>query len=292
VSFQYKGFDAAVVMTNYNNTSDTVAAVASLESQIGGYKVLAIVIDNASAEADREELKELEASHALGIKVIYNEKNIGYFSGLNLGLQFLHEIGILDQLRFVVVGNNDLMFPENFVDAVLRSDSLSKYPVVSPDILTLTGDHQNPHVVSRISKLREMIYTVYYSSYFLSILIKKLSDVTNRFSDRKDESQHGRSQEIYQGYGACYLLSRSFFDEFRLLDSPTFMMFEEFFLSLQLKRKGYSIFYDSTISITHRVSGSVGKISGRRKWQLAHQSFREYRKYIGVTYDKFRGFSA
>src|ERR1700676_135036 len=107
---------------------------------------------------------------------------------------------------------------------------LRLHPVICPDIVTLDGIHQNPHVIERISRIRELVYDIYYSYYYVALLIRRLASLTARFTDRTDETEWSVRRLIYQGHGACYVLGPAFFRNCAELWAPTFLMGEEFFL--------------------------------------------------------------
>ena len=267
------------VFTNYNNTQFTEGAVLSiLDSDVNDAPV--IVVDNASTPEHVEALLALEAAHN-NVKVIYNKENVGYFRGLNIGIKYAREQ--FNELEYWVIGNNDLIFSKNFYASILsREEVLNKYPVISPNIVTLDGIPQNPHVISKISKVRELIYDLYHSNYFLAGVIKWVAKITHRYTDRDDELQHEVAQEIYQGYGACYILTPVFFENFKELSSPTFLMYEEFFLSKQLEEKGFKIFYEPAIKVQHHWHAATDQLPGRYRWELCRDAHREYRKHVKV----------
>ena len=60
------------------------------------------------------------------------------------------------------------------------------------------------------------------------------------------------------------------------------MMSEEVFLSLQLKRVGERVFYSPAISVTHHWHGSLQDLPNRRRWNMARDAHREYRKHVKV----------
>ena len=152
------------------------------------------------------------------------------------------------------------------------------FPVISPDLVTLDGVHQNPHVINKISKRREIIYDLYYSNYFLSILIGFAAIISKRFTGRSDNKQFEIARTIEQGYGACYILGPLFFEHFSLLFAPTFLMGEEFFLSKQLEKKGFKVFYEPKIKVNHHDHATMGKLPSRKLWKISSDSHKIYRK--------------
>ncbi|MCR4030919.1 MULTISPECIES: glycosyltransferase family 2 protein [Flavobacterium] len=268
------------VFTNFNNATYTINAIKSLQNKINEEKIHVVVVDNNSAEDDIIVLKSF-CENTNNIEVIFSGQNVGYFKGLNIGIKHLREN--YREINCMIVGNNDVLFPENFYKSIFdNTNLLLKYPVVSPDIITSDGFHQNPHVVEGISKIREVFYDLYHSNYNIARIIIKLAKVTHKITRRKDEDNYEKAGEIYQGYGACYILTPKFFDLFEELYSPTFLMYEEYFLSKQLLDKGYKVFYEPSISLTHLMHASTDKLPGKLKWKFSKQSHIEYRKDIKI----------
>ena len=267
------------VFTNFNNAKYTKDAVESIQ-KFNKSDVKIVIVDNNSKEEDIRKLKELNIKYS-NIEIIYSNENVGYFSGLNIGIKFLRDT--YPEYNYLVIGNNDVLFPINFIEQIENKLNLfEKYPVVSPNIVTLDGFHQNPHVISGISKKREFIYDLYHSNFLLSILIIKLSTLTHSFTDRKDEEQYEIAQEIYQGYGAMYILGPKFFENFDELWSPTFLMYEEYFLSKQLSDKGFKIFYEPSIVLTHLMHATTNLLPAKIKWEFSRKAHKTYRQYIKV----------
>lgn len=267
------------VCTNYNNTSYTKGAIESL-IQDDGHHYEIVVVDNKSEPHSARDLAALSEKYP-NVDALLMPSNVGYFRGLNAGIHRLRTRH--PDIEVLVIGNNDLVFPKGFGDSLMRNlDIVREHAVLAPDITTLDGVHQNPHVITDISKTREFIYDLYYSNYYLATLIQRLSAWTHRFTDRRDEAQHEIAQPIYQGHGSCYILGPKFFGHFSELWAPTFMMFEEFFLSKQLKDVGEQVYYEPQIRVTHHCHGSLENIPSRRRWEMARDGHREYRKYVKV----------
>lgn len=265
------------VCTNYKNTADTWEAITSLWRN-GGEQYRIVVVDNNSDGENVEYLKSV-ASQFPNVELILNQENVGYFRGLNLGIRRLRSSH--PDIEMMVVGNNDLMFPGDFAESIHKNKAIfERYAVVSPNIVTLDGVHQNPHVIRRISKFREFIFNLYYANYCVALAIRQVAKLTRSFTDRPDETQHEVAQEVYQGYGACYVLGPVFFRHFEELWAPTFLMHEEFFLSKQLSDKGLRIYYEPSIKVVHRCHGAMQAITGRRAWEAARAAQKVYRQHV------------
>jgi GT2 family glycosyltransferase len=245
-----------------------------------GHDIEVFVVDNASQHEEVVKLRVL-AQKTPSFHLIEHPDNAGYFRGLNVGLRALRQLR--SDIDWVIAGNNDLEFAPDFCDTVERlTHVLKMHSVISPDIVTLDGEHQNPHVISSIGTLREVFYDLYYSNYYFSLLIYKLAKLFPRVSERSDEEEWQTPRPIYQGHGSCYLLTPQFFSQFTEFWAPTFMMSEEYFLSKQLEDVGEQVYYEPRIRVTHHTHGSLEKIPSRRRWDMARDAHREYRKYVKV----------
>jgi GT2 family glycosyltransferase len=271
--------DIAYVCSSYNNSAFTVAAANSL-LKCSGHNVKIFVVDNASRPEEVEILLQLSAANP-AVQLIRSAENVGYFRGLNLGIRAARQLR--PDVGWMVVGNNDLEFPPDFCDRIEQNrERFERHCVISPDVVTLDGDHQNPHVIEKISTVREIFYDLYYSNYHLGLLIHKLAKTFPRATRRGDEDEWQVSRPIYQGHGSCYLLTPKFFEKFEVLWAPTFMMAEELFLSRQLKEVGEQVYYSPAISVIHHWHGSLQNLPSRRRWDMAREAHREYRKHVKV----------
>lgn len=266
------------VCTNFNNSAFTAEAVRTLLANEGhNYRI--VVVDNNSNHDNVAQLRELERYPA--VSLILNTENVGYFRGLNLGIRHLREH--YPDYEWLVVGNNDLEFPPDFGDHLAANvDRLRDHAVVSPDVITVDGQHQNPHVISRISTLREVFYDLYYSNYYLGLLVYRLAMGFRAISERSDEEHWQTARPIYQGHGSCYILGPRFFEQFEEFWAPTFLMSEEYFLSKQLSDVGQQVYYEPAMQVVHHWHASLTNLPSRQRWKYARDAHREYRKYVKV----------
>lgn len=265
------------VCTNFNNSGFTRKAVRSFLAS-GPCEHRVVVVDNRSEPPQVRMLQELR-EELPAVELLLNQENVGYFPGLNLGIRHLR--AKFPELDHLVVGNNDLEFPADFLRSIEAcAATFAAHPVVSPDVVTLDGVHQNPHVIARIGAVRELVYDAYYANYFLALLIKQAARLTHGFTDREDETYWRVAQPIYQGHGSCYILGPLFFQHFEELWAPTFLMHEEYFLSKQLIDKGMQVYYQPAISVRHHCHATIDKVPGRKMWELAREAHRVYRRYV------------
>jgi len=265
------------VFTNFNNSTFTRNLITSISLNINYHNSVILIVDNNSTIEDKINLKKLEKEYP-EIIFIFSDQNVGYFKGLNIGLKYLRDN--FKEIGHIVVGNNDLFFPNDFLVKMAGNIKIfEKYPVVAPDIISLEGIHQNPHVINKISNFRNLVYDIYYSNYYISIIIIKVINIFGSIFKRKDHHQHNKAQLINQGYGACYILGPIFFKKFQLLWAPTFLMGEEFFLSEQLRKEGMKVYYEPLFKVNHHDHATMGKLPSKTLWKISKDSHKIYVKY-------------
>lgn len=267
----------AFVCTNYNNSHFTERAVETLLANAVRPQRI-IVVDNASDAEEQKVLRRLAERYSQ-VEIIFNPENVGYSAGLNVGIR--HASATCSDLDLLVIGNNDLEFPADFSRKLdSRLDELQEHFVVCPNILTIDGVRQNPHAIRPVSRLREVVFDLYYSSYLLGSAINTVARMTFPLTRRRDNDHHDRAGYIYIGLGACYILSRKFMKEICEIPSETFLLYEEFFIAHRLAERGQAFYYEPDIVVVHHDHGSVKSVGSRTMWSHGKRSHRKYRAHI------------
>lgn len=277
--------EIAFIFTNFNSSLATITLINSLLGIDDFSKCQCVIVDNNSDAEQISMLKDIAMTE--NIHVLFSQTNVGYFQGLNIGLNYLWNSKF--EFDFAVIGNNDLIFPDNFIESVFKNRKLfDNYAVISPNIITADGEYQNPHVIQRIGFFRELIYDLYYFNYNIAKLIKKVSSITYFITDRKDESQNKIGQVIYQGHGSCYILGPVYFLSYKELFAPTFLFGEELFLSIQLQKMNLQLYYEPSITVIHQCHTSLDKLPSKKTWEIAKISHQVYRSYVKPWAGKYK----
>jgi GT2 family glycosyltransferase len=201
---------------------------------------------------------------------------LGYFGGLNRGLAFSDN----SAFDYVLVGNNDLVFREDFIEVLSASHFDDDIMVVSPDIINNSGVHENPKLENRASLALKLGFKAYFSSYFTSILIFNLSKILKKISLRKVFYQPVSSRVIYQGSGAFYILTKTFFKYYNLLDDRIFLWGEECLLANQVVERNCKTYFFRDLVIYHNESSSTSKLHSKKAWQMNRKSYSIYKNYL------------
>jgi GT2 family glycosyltransferase len=233
------------------------------------------IVDNNSDYGEIEILKRYLRSLCIRkrnkIDLLINKKNLGYFGGLNVALK---EIRCSNE--FIIICNNDVVFDKSFFLKLSGRVFSEKVFVVAPDIVTIEGYHQNPHVIKPFSKFKKLTFDIYFSNYYLGKTVLSLK----RLFFRKRGRFIPYPLEIQMGKGACYILTENFFRFFDLLDARTFLFGEEALLSHQVRSQGGKILYDPEYRVEHLEKVATSEIPSKAQYEISERSYRVYRAYL------------
>jgi GT2 family glycosyltransferase len=275
------------VCTNYNNSAVTRQAIESLRAGTRWEDVEIVVVDNRSNDGDVAALEAMGREFPR-VELVLNPENVGYFRGLNIGIRRLRRR--FPGIDHVIVGNNDLVFPPTFIETMQRHrEVFDTWAVVAPDLVTLDGVHQNPHVLFPVGAFRRFIWDLHYLSYPIALLVLRAAALAGNLMLRPERAPtselYKRPGPILMGIGACYLLGPRFFEHFDRLCAPTFLMAEEAFLSEQLKTIGQMPYYDPRFTLVHHDHATMARLPGRRVWEISRDGYHIYRRYLAMSID-------
>lgn len=263
----------AFVCVNYNNSRVTIDYILNVLAIKKEYDVKIIVVDNASEETDFQNLNnyiiDLKNENVILVK---SDSNLGYFKGLNLGIKWALFNGYN---QYQIVGNNDLEFFPDFLNNLEDLELKKNELIVSPDIITMDGIHENPHVINRMSFLRKLKYTIYFSNYHVAKLITEFYS-----AERKPKAFDPERKYIHMGNGALYVLTPNFFLYFDKLWDDVFLYGEEAILAGQVLSVDGKIVYEPLLKCNHNESATTSKMESKYKYKVVQSSYKIYKKYL------------
>lgn len=280
----------AVILLNYNSSKDCKKCISFLEKQ-EGVDLEIIIVDNASRNEDKKELKEFVNSHnssnspnSATLTLIEAKENRGYNAGNNIGLRLAAEKGY----KYALIANPDMEFidplyikkliaplaltgvrlnTEAGYSPTLLGEGRGGAPViVASDIITPEGIHQNPMLPEGDWK----------SSFgWIKGFFKK---------PKKGEAYDFIGDFKNSGYcskvsGCALMVDLDFIKEIDFFDEYPFLYCEEAILAKQVEKAGKRMFYTSDTQAIHRhVKSEKGDPRPRfRQWNRSRQYF--IRKY-------------
>lgn len=207
------------------------------------------------------------------VKLLRPNDNLGYFGGFNYALARMNA----KRYDAVVMSNPDIVFGSHFLRGIAKHGRDSKGTMVIAPRITAqpSGVEQNPHIDVGIGWLRRRYYDLLFSSYpaFLACQTFRRSQKERVHS----VSAVGNERPIYMAHGSCFILMRSFFEQYDLLDARVFLWGEEALLRKQVADAGGTIMFDPKIYATHHEHSSTGAITTKSKFLMMKESYKIYR---------------
>jgi GT2 family glycosyltransferase len=236
----------SIVIVNYKGQKDTVELLESLlKIEKSGHDLFTVVVDNFPGE--RISLNEDKYKH-INLKIIYNEENLGFSGGNNVGIKE----ALKDQSDYILLLNNDTIVKENFLQNLFDfAEKKPKAGLVVPKIYFAKGYefHKNKYSEKDLGKV------FWYAGGVM--------DWENVIGKHRgvDEVDHGQYDEVVQtdfASGCCVLIRRSVFEKIGFLDEKYFLYYEDSDFSQRAKKESFEIFYVPTSVIYHKNAGSSG----------------------------------
>lgn len=269
--------ETAILIVTYNDYIMTFNTIASIKKKYNSkFSITIYVLDNSIDKNISEILKK-------------NEKNIGYIYyslGLNAGyLPIIANIyeKIREKYDYIILSNNDIIYDKKFFQELAQYKINTKEYLIAPLIIRNSDkSNQNPLVVKKISKIRKMMYSIYYYSYIfaktIDYIYPKLKKILNL--ERKDYKNQQDGIEIYMAFGACMILTKEFIKNNDSIYAPVFLMGEEAVLAYQIRKTGGKIIYKTKLKVYHYDNYTISKIDKKKKYFITRDSYKKYRKYI------------
>jgi GT2 family glycosyltransferase len=229
----------SIISLNWNSTQVTCDLLHSI-SETATYKnIEVIVVDNNSTEDPTATFKNIYPA----VLVIRNDKNLGFAGGNNVGIR-----AAKGEYLFIV--NNDTEFTPGLIEGLL--EIFEKYPdagMASPKF----------HYFFQKG-------TIEYAGY----------NNVNVFTGRngmigcreKDEGQYDEIRVTNYVHGGAMMVPRKVIGDVGLIPEQFFLYYEEFDWSVQIKKKGYRIYYQPRSLIYHKESMTIGKSSPLKTFYL------------------------
>lgn len=264
------------VCVNYNNSNFTIDYIKSVIS-LNNFEcvVKVIVVDNNSKAEDLEVLNDFVNKYEFVI-LKRNRENLGYFKGLNEGIKLIR-----DDFHYIIVGNNDLTFKNDFLTRLFALEVLKDNDlVIAPNIISLEGFAQNPVSIQRISWLRRLFLRIYFFNYYIGMPLYYFITNYRRLTNKASRNFSNTRNRIHHAYGACYILTRNFFNYYQLLDDSIFLYGEEALLAQQVKRANGFILYEPSLIVNHYEHATVEKLESLKHYKIRQSAYKKYRKFL------------
>ncbi len=253
----------AVVILNYNSADHTLRCLAALRAQS---KVMpeVVVVDNASAPADRDKLASLPKS---GVRLIQSGRNLGFSGGMVLGAAQV-------QADYCLLLNNDCEF-QNDVLAALTA-FMDAHPDAALCGTAMLDDAGKPR--SSFNYFPSLSHALF--GYGLSRLMHP-----RRYPDRR--AQHAEPLQVDVVSGAAMFLRMSVFRELGGLDTGYFLYCEEEDYALRVRRAGLQTWLVPGAKMMH--VGGASSQGAELKPRLQQEFYISFCRYLRLHYGPLYG---
>ena len=238
--------NVSVSILNFNGEKNTLECVESLKRiDTSKLKLNIIVIDNGSVE--KLDLKNGQWGNT-NLKVIRNEKNLGFSGGSNVAIRHALKEGS----DYIVILNNDTYVDKKFIEEFVKvAEKSEENGILVPKIYFAPGYefHKGKY------KKEELGRVFWYAGGEMD-----WNNVIghHRGVDEVDRGQYETTQETELATGCCMLIKKEVFEKIGLFDDKYFLYYEDADLSIKVKKKGCKIFYVPDSIIWHKNAGSAG----------------------------------
>lgn len=253
----------AVIILNYNNASDTINCVESVE-KFNTAPIKYIVVDNGSDQECVEKLKDyftekFNSSYSIYednqkisqplpyLSFVESRTNDGYARGNNKGLYLANQD---KEVINILILNNDVIFvkdilPQLVVDLYTVSDAAILCPVLYKRNLIEIDYTCARKALSLKNRFIEYMF-LFRDTFGVLSRIKRSRQI---LIDSKSESNS--LKEIELPSGSCMLIDKQFFFSIGFFDPNTFLYNEEDILFEKIKRKSKKNYIDTTLKCIH-----------------------------------------
>ena len=223
-----------------------------------------LVIDNASTDNTLSRIKNQES----GIRIVQNDKNLGFAAGHNIGIK---ESGG----EYVLCLNQDVVLDKDFI----------KYGVeaMEKDHASLAGGDKIGSVQGKLYQ-RDKILDV------TGLMMLKNRRVIARGQGQEDKGQYNKSEEIFGVDGAAPLYRRRVLEDTKInneyFDEDFFCYKEDVDLAWRMRLYGWKAVYEPRAIAYHLRGAGERAVKNYISVALARRKISEFAKFYSFKNDR------
>ena len=245
----------SVIVLNYNAGELLVNCVNSLKkSEYTNLEIL--VVDNISSDGSQKKCKEQFPD----IRLIQNEKNLGYCGGNNVGIREAKG-------EFIVILNPDTIVDPNWLNELIIAYDKFGEGLYQPKILSLNEENI-------IQSTGNMLHVFGFGF---------ARDKGNKIIDKIEEME-----KIGYASGTCLFTSKKVIDKVGYLDEFLFLYHDDLDLGWRAAQIGINSYHVPKSKIFHVESYSLKWSAKKFYWLERNRKFCLLTHYSKETYEKMR----
>ncbi|MFC1496430.1 glycosyltransferase family 2 protein [Candidatus Margulisiibacteriota bacterium] len=218
-----------IIILNWNGAEDTVECLRSLQKiDYQNYSVL--VVDNASDDDSIDMIKREFKT----LKIIRNNRNLGFAAGNNRGIKYALEQGA----DYLLLLNNDTVVEPDFLSRLVKAaENDLKIGIAGPKIRFYQSNK------------------IWYAGGFLN---KWTGFTYHRGEGRGEREEDNIIQEVDFVSGCAMLIKKKVVATVGYLDEEYYLGHEDAAYCLNAKKTGFKVSYVPAAKIWHKLSRSAG----------------------------------
>jgi N-acetylglucosaminyl-diphospho-decaprenol L-rhamnosyltransferase len=231
---------SSIVIVSYNASDMLRESLRGIAAVSVNPETEVIIVDNASTDGSAAMVEREFA----GVQLIRNSANVGFARANNQGIR-------ASTGRYVLLLNSDTIVP----------------PGALPALIQFMNDHPGagacgPRLVRSDGSVQPFAFGGDPTVTYL------LARGWNRLLFRRPLHDWGTDavQAVDWVSGAALLARRAALEQIGGFDEKFFMYFEDNDLCLRLRRAGWKVFYNPTVTITHFGGASLNQSTLRTRW--------------------------
>ena len=276
----------AIIIVSYKSDSLTISYIRHLSKFINSEDKI-IVVNNGSTLQSSTTIAHAvngavinnitESAKASDVYIIRSINNLGFAGGNNLGAEFAR---LHFQPKFLLFSNNDIKIQD--VDTIqqlaFKLMENQDIGIIGPRVIGVKGELLSPEPYISFWS-RYVIKSVGYHFISKQKLIKKL---------RLDYRENRKEGYVDKVMGSFFLVNADYFFECGMMDTKTFLYYEEFILTERMKKIGKNVYYLPSVSVLHEHGKTIKKFNSylrmeKYNLQSGIYFYRNYKKTNWLT---------
>lgn len=250
------------LIVNCNDFKSTKHLVDNVKSY--GCIDSVLIVDNGSHEEERKLLSSLESKK---VEIIYNDDNLGYSYGINIGAK--HLIDKYGTCNLIVSNSDIVILSEEDIIILLKELNKDGVGLVGPQIMELGG-------ISRGTKCVSAWVDLFYTTPIVNNLIP------DRVVCYNENHFNSETSDVDIISSCFFLISSETLKNINYMDEEVFLYYEDYILSKKIKNLNLCVRLVNTVKVKHLYSITVNKIiKNIDKFKL----FKNSQYYYHTTYN-------
>lgn len=180
------------------------------------------------------------------------DDNPGYFGAIQ---RLMDDVDVTSY-DYTIISNVDLIVEEDFFLKLGDYKCDKNTGWIAPQIWShLEGRDRNPQRLERPTLRKMKILKAFYQYPILDTIYHQTVYL------RKKYHAEAPAGMIYAGHGSLIILTKAYFQKYRIIDYPIFLFCEELFLAENCRKAGLKVVYEPIIKVNDKEHVSVGKMS-------------------------------